>query len=193
VKLFAIFGNIKSKNKMSRIGKLVITIPPKVEVKFENQVVHVSGPYGQLQRKLSNSLSLQNENQQLRLLPIDDSRKVREIYGLSRTLINNMIVGVSTKFERRLEMKGVGYRGQVKGKELLLNLGYSHPVLIPIPNEIEVTIEANTKICIRGIDKEVVGQLAATIRSKRPPEPYKGKGIMYTGEVIKRKVGKSGK
>lgn len=178
---------------MSRIGKLVIIIPPKVEVKFENQVVHVSGPYGQLTRKISNLLTLQNEDQQLRLLPIDDSRKVREIYGLSRTLINNMIVGVSTKFERRLEMKGVGYRGQVKGNELLLNLGYSHPVLIPIPKEIEITIEANTKICIRGIDKEVVGQLAATIRSKRPPEPYKGKGIMYTGEVIKRKVGKSGK
>src|SRR6476646_196730 len=137
---------------MSRIGKLVITIPPKVEVKFENQVVYVSGPYGKLTRKISNRLELKNEDQQLRLLPLDNSRKVREIYGLSRTLINNMIIGVSTKFERRLEMKGVGYRGQVKVNELLLNLGYSHPILIPIPKEIEVTIEANTKICVRGID-----------------------------------------
>ena len=104
-----------------------------------------------------------------------------------------MVVGVSNKFERRLEIKGVGYRSQVQGKDLILNLGYSHPVVIPVPPNIEVSVEANVNILIKGIDKELVGQLAATIRSKRPPEPYKGKGVLYKGEVIKRKVGKSGK
>jgi len=178
---------------MSRIGKLAITIPSKVEVRFENQVVNISGPHGKLSRKISRLMILKNENQQITLIPVDESRQAREIHGLSRTLINNMVVGVSTKFERRLEIKGVGYRSQVRGNDLVLNLGYSHPVIIPIPAEIEVIVDANVNILIKGIDKEAIGQLAATIRSKRPPEPYKGKGIMYKGEIIKRKVGKSGK
>lgn len=178
---------------MSRIGKLSITIPAKVEVSLENQVVNISGPYGKLSRTISNLMILKNEDQKISLVPVDDSRQARELYGLSRTLINNMIVGVSTKFERRLEIKGVGYRSQVRGNDLVLNLGYSHPVIIPIPSGIEVIVEANVNILIKGIDKEAIGQLAATIRSKRPPEPYKGKGIMYKGEIIKRKVGKSGK
>ena len=178
---------------MSRIGKLSIKIPSKVEVKIENQLINVSGPHGRLARKIPDLIGLEVENQEIKLKPKDDSRQARELYGLSRTLINNMILGVSNKFERRLEIKGVGYRSQVQGKDLVLNLGYSHPVILPVPSEIEVIIEANVNILIKGIDKEVVGQFAATIRSKRPPEPYKGKGISYKGEVIKRKVGKSGK
>jgi large subunit ribosomal protein L6 len=178
---------------MSRIGKLSIKIPSKVEVKIENQRISITGPHGQLSRKISDSILVTNEKEEIQVIPKDNSRQARELHGLSRTLINNMIVGVSHKFERRLEIKGVGYRSQVQGKDLILNLGYSHPVVISVPSGIEVKVEANVNILIQGIDKELVGQLAATIRSKRPPEPYKGKGILYKGEMIKRKVGKSGK
>ena len=178
---------------MSRIGKLPIKIPPKVEVKIDNQFINVSGPHGQLSRKISPQIFISTENNEIFVTPKDNSREARALHGLSRTLINNMVVGVSNKFERRLEIKGVGYRSQVQGKDLVLNLGYSHPVVIPIPAGINVAVEANVNILLTGIDKEAVGQLAATIRSKRPPEPYKGKGILYKGEVIKRKVGKSGK
>ncbi len=178
---------------MSRIGKLPIKIPEKVEIQIEDQLIKVSGPYGKLSRKISELILISFEENQVLVKTKNDSRKAKELYGLSRTLINNMVVGVSTKFERRLEIKGVGYRSQVKSNTLVLNLGYSHPVIIPIPSEIEIIVEGNVNILIKGIDKEVVGQLAATIRSKRPPEPYKGKGILYKGELIKRKVGKSGK
>lgn len=178
---------------MSRIGKLSIKIPPKVEVKIDNQNINVSGPHGQLSRKISDLILVTTENNEISVTPKDNSREARALHGLSRTLINNMVVGVSNKFERRLEIKGVGYRSQVQGKDLILNLGYSHPVTIPIPTGITIAVEANVNILITGIDKEAIGQLAATIRSKRPPEPYKGKGILYKDEVIKRKVGKSGK
>jgi large subunit ribosomal protein L6 len=178
---------------MSRIGKLSIKIPPKVEVKIDNQNINVSGPHGQLSRKISDLILVTTENNEISVKPKDNSREARSLHGLSRTLINNMVVGVSNKFERRLEIKGVGYRSQVQGKDLILNLGYSHPVTIPIPEGINIAVEANVNILITGIDKEAIGQLAATIRSKRPPEPYKGKGILYKDEVIKRKVGKSGK
>lgn len=178
---------------MSRIGKLSIKIPPKVEVKIDNQNINVLGPHGQLSRKISDLILVTTENNEISVTPKDNSREARALHGLSRTLINNMVVGVSNKFERRLEIKGVGYRSQVQGKDLILNLGYSHPVTIPIPTGITIAVEANVNILITGIDKEAIGQLAATIRSKRPPEPYKGKGILYKDEVIKRKVGKSGK
>lgn len=178
---------------MSRIGKLSIKIPQKVEVSIQEQKIFVSGPYGKLSKTISPLMLLENRNQEIFVTPKDNSRPARELHGLSRTLIHNMVIGVSTKFQRRLEIKGVGYRSQVKGKELILNLGYSHPVVIEIPTGIEISIDANVNILIQGIDKEEVGQLAATIRSKRPPEPYKGKGILYQGEIIKRKVGKSGK
>lgn len=178
---------------MSRIGKLSITIPSKVEVKIDKQSINVSGPHGQLSREIADLILISTENNEISVQPKDNSREARALHGLSRTLINNMVVGVSSKFERRLEIKGVGYRSQVQGKDLILNLGYSHPVVIPIPEGINVTVEANVNILLTGVDKEAVGQLAATIRSKRPPEPYKGKGILYKGEVIKRKVGKSGK
>jgi large subunit ribosomal protein L6 len=178
---------------MSRIGKLSIKIPSKVEVKIDNQLINVSGPHGHLSRKISELIQIREENNEIYLSPKNNSRQARALHGLSRTLINNMVLGVFNKFERRLEIKGVGYRSQVQGKELILNLGYSHPVIIPIPTGIEVSVESNVNILVTGIDVEAVGQLAATIRSKRPPEPYKGKGILYKGEVIKRKVGKSGK
>jgi large subunit ribosomal protein L6 len=178
---------------MSRIGKLSIKIPTKVEVKIDNQLINVSGPHGKLSRKISELILVTTENDEISVKIKNNSREARALYGLSRTLINNMVVGVSNKFERRLEIKGVGYRSQVQGKDLILNLGYSHPVIIPIPEGMSVAVEANVNILVTGIDKEAVGQLAATIRSKRPPEPYKGKGILYKGEVIKRKVGKSGK
>jgi large subunit ribosomal protein L6 len=178
---------------MSRIGKLSIKIPSKVEVKIEDQIINVSGPHGILSRKISDLILLSTESNEISVKPKNNSREARALHGLSRTLINNMVIGVSNKFERRLEIKGVGYRSQVQGKDLILNLGYSHPVVIPIPSGINIAVEANVNILVTGIDKEAVGQLAATIRSKRPPEPYKGKGILYKGEVIKRKVGKSGK
>lgn len=178
---------------MSRIGKLSIEIPSKVNVTIDNQLINVSGPHGQLSREISDLIIITTDNEQISVMPKDNSRQARALHGLSRTLINNMVLGVSTRFERRLEIKGVGYRSQVQGKDLILNLGYSHPVIIAVPSGIDVVVEANVNILITGIDKEVVGQLAATIRSKRPPEPYKGKGILYKGELIKRKVGKSGK
>jgi large subunit ribosomal protein L6 len=178
---------------MSRIGKLGIKLPPKVQVKFVNHVIHVSGPYGELDRKISPLMSLLIDNNEISVLPINNSRQAQALHGLSRTLINNMVLGVSNKFEQRLEIKGVGYRSQVQDKNLILNLGYSHQVIIPIPTGIEIFVEANINILITGIDKEAVGQLAATIRNKREPEPYKGKGILYKGEIIRRKVGKSGK
>jgi large subunit ribosomal protein L6 len=176
---------------MSRIGKLAIKIPSKVEIKIENQHIIVSGPYGQLSRTISDLILLREEENTILISVRDNSRQARALHGLSRTLINNMVIGVSNKFERRLEIKGVGYRSQVQGRDLILNLGYSHPVIIPIPDGIEVTVDSNVNIIITGIDIEAVGQLAATIRRKRPPEPYKGKGILYKGEIIKRKVGKS--
>ena len=178
---------------MSRIGKLSIKIPSNVEVKIEDQLINILGPYGKLSRKISELMILKIDNNEIYVIPKDNSRQARELHGLFRTLINNMVIGVSKKFERRLEIKGVGYRSQVLGKDLILNLGYSHPIKITIPSDIELVVEANVNILIKGIDKEIVGQLAATIRSKRPPEPYKGKGILYKGEIIKRKVGKSGK
>lgn len=178
---------------MSRIGKLGIKLPQKVEVQIVGQNINISGPYGTLNRKISELVILTMINDEIHVSPKDNSRQAKALHGLSRTLINNMVIGVYKKFEQRLEIKGIGYRSQVQDKNLILNLGYSHPVIIPIPTDIEISIEANVNILITGINKESVGQLAATIRNKREPEPYKGKGILYKGEIIRRKVGKSGK
>nr|YP_002327519.1 ribosomal protein L6 [Vaucheria litorea]ACF70936.1 ribosomal protein L6 [Vaucheria litorea] len=178
---------------MSRIGKLPINIPNTVNVKIENQIINVMGPHGQLKKKISDFLIIKINNNEIIVLTKNNSRQARSLHGLYRTLINNMIIGVSNKFEQRLEIKGVGYRSQVQDTTLILNLGFSHPIQLQIPVDIEIVIEANVNILIRGINKETVGQFAATIRNKRPPEPYKGKGILYKEEIIKRKVGKSGK
>ena len=178
---------------MSRIGKSPIQVPSTVQVEIDKQTIHVSGPYGKAFRKISDLISIEFIDNKILINKVDNTRIANQLYGLTRTLINNMVVGVSEKFENTLQLQGVGYRAQVKDGNLILNLGYSHPVSIPIPEGIDIKVEKNVVLIITGFDKELVGQLAATIRQKRPPEPYKGKGILYKGETIKRKVGKSGK
>jgi len=178
---------------MSRIGKLPIELPNDVEVVIEGNTIKVKGPLGQLERVLRAEVELVREGNVITVVRKSDDRQSRSLHGLSRTLVYNMVVGVSKGFEKNLEIVGVGYRAQVQGQVLNLALGYSHPVNIDIPNEITVTVEANTKLAIKGPDKQQLGDLCALIRSKRPPEPYKGKGIKYAGERIMRKAGKSGK
>lgn len=184
---------IKNEIFMSRIGKLPIKVPANIQVEIENEIINIVGPYGKLKRNFSSLLSVELKNQIIFITKKNNNRITNQLYGLTRTLINNMIIGVSEKFEKVLLLEGVGYRAQTLNNELVLNLGYSHPIIIPIPIEIEIIIEKNIIIIVKGSDKELVGQLSATIKSKRPPEPYKGKGVLYQGEVIKRKVGKSGK
>lgn len=178
---------------MSRIGKLPIKVPSNVQVEINKQVIQISGPHGKLFRKISDLILIEKQENLIIVTKADNTRIANQLYGLTRTLINNMVIGVSQKFERTLQLQGVGYRAQISGKNLILNLGYSHPISIEIPVGIDIKVEKNVGINITGFDKELVGQLAATIRSKRPPEPYKGKGILYKNEIIKRKVGKSGK
>lgn len=182
---------------MSRIGKSPVRIPDKVEVIIETSskgsVVTVKGPLGTLTRTFRPEIIITQEGGELIVTRRDESRMARGLHGLTRTLLNNMVTGVSTGFSRRLEIIGVGYRAQVQGSKLVLSLGYSHPVEIDAPQGIEFKVEANTKLEIKGPDKELVGQISALIRSKRPPEPYKGKGVKYAEERIRRKAGKAGK
>jgi large subunit ribosomal protein L6 len=178
---------------MSRIGKSPINLPDKVELSIDGHTVTVKGPLGTLSRQLRPEISLQHEGNVIYVLRKDESRHSRSLHGLSRTLVNNMVVGVSQGFTRNLEIIGVGYRAAVAGQKLTLTLGYSHPVEIDIPAGLTVTVEANTKLTLKGADKQALGDLAALIRSKRPPEPYKGKGVRYAGEKVRRKQGKSGK
>nr|YP_009505171.1 50S ribosomal protein L6 [Endarachne binghamiae]AXC47126.1 50S ribosomal protein L6 [Endarachne binghamiae] len=178
---------------MGRIGKLPIKVPSNVQVEINDKIVQISGPQAKLVRRISDLISVELSDNTIYVTKNEDTRIANQLYGLTRTLINNMVIGVSQKFERTLQLEGVGYRAQLNNKDLVLNLGYSHPILITIPLGIEIKVEKNVGIIITGFDKELVGQLAATIREKRPPEPYKGKGILYKGEIIKRKVGKSGK
>ena len=179
---------------MSRIGRMPIAIPAGVTVEVaENNVVTVKGPKGTLQRTMHPELSITQEDGHVHVARPNDLKKFRALHGLTRALINNMVVGVSTGFEKRLEINGVGYRAAKSGKMLTLTLGYSHPVEMEDPEGIETTLEGDRLIIVKGIDKEKVGQFAANIRAKRPPEPYKGKGIKYVDEHIRRKVGKTGK
>lgn len=182
---------------MSRIGKSPVRIPDKVEVKIDvtsnGSVVTAKGPLGELKRTFRPEVSFKIEGNEIIVSRKDDSREARSLHGLSRTLLNNMLLGVSTGFSKKLEIIGVGYRAQVQGNKLVLALGYSHPVEIEAPPGISFKVEANTKLEVSGADKEVVGQIAALIRSKRAPEPYKGKGVKYAGERIRRKAGKAGK
>jgi large subunit ribosomal protein L6 len=182
---------------MSRIGKSPVQIPDKVEIKIETSArgttVVVKGPMGTLTRTFRPEVTITQDGNMLIVTRKDESRMARGLHGLSRTLLNNMVLGVSTGFSRRLEIIGVGYRAQVQGNKLVLALGYSHPVEVEAPEGILFVVEANTKVEIKGPDKEVVGQIAALIRSKRPPEPYKGKGVKYAEERIRRKAGKAGK
>ncbi len=178
---------------MSRIGKRPIPIPAKVTFTIEGQQVTVKGPKGELSRVLPPEVIVEPEAETILVKRRDESRNARQRHGLCRTLVANMVEGVSKGFEKRLEIKGVGYRAQVKGKDLILNVGYSNPVEMKPPQGINVAVENNTNVIVSGIDKEVVGNMAAQIRAVRPPEPYKGKGIRYAGEQVRRKAGKTGK
>jgi large subunit ribosomal protein L6 len=178
---------------MSRIGKRPISIPNKVTVSIDGQAVAVKGPKGELSRVLPSEVEVVQEGETILVKRRDDSRVARQRHGLSRTLVANMVEGVSQGFQRQLEIIGVGYRAQMQGKNLILNVGYSNPVQIEPPDGIQMAVENNTNVIVTGIDKEIVGNTAARIRAVRPPEPYKGKGIRYAGEVVKRKAGKAGK
>lgn len=178
---------------MSRIGKLPIVIPSNVDIKYSNLNITVKGQFGTLENTIPEVLQLHKEDNVLIIKIADNTRTNRAIHGLYRTLINNMIIGVSEQFTLTLILQGVGYRANIQGKEIILNLGFSHPVTISIPEQINVEILQNTKINLKACDKESLGLFAAKIRSWRPPEPYKGKGILYEGEIINRKAGKSGK
>lgn len=178
---------------MSRIGKRPIAVPDKVTVNIDGQHIKVKGPKGELERVLPSLVSVEQDGSTLSVKRQDDSRISRQRHGLSRTLVANMIDGVSKGFEKRLSIQGVGYRAQVKGKQLILNVGYSKPVEIDPPEGIQLAVENNTQVIVTGINKEIVGNVAARIRAVRPPEPYKGKGIRYLGEVVRRKAGKAGK
>ena len=179
---------------MSRIGRLPVAVPAGVEVKVaENNVVTVKGPKGTLERALPVEMSIKEEDGQIVVTRPNDLKKMKSLHGLTRTLINNMIHGVTEGYEKVLEINGVGYRAAKQGKKLTLSLGYSHPVEMEDPEGIETVLDGQNKIIVKGISKEKVGQYAAEIRDKRRPEPYKGKGIKYADEVIRRKVGKTGK
>ncbi len=177
---------------MSRIGKLPIKIPEKVSVEFKEEEIEVKGPKGVIVLSQHPLVRYEVEGDVIYVKRVDDSRKAREQHGLRRTLLHNAIVGVSTGFEKGLEVIGVGYKVELKGKKIVLNVGYSNPKEYPLPEGINARVEGN-KIFVSGIDKQLVGEVAAQIRRIRPPEPYKGKGIKYIGEVILRKAGKSAK
>ena len=177
---------------MSRVAKNPITVPDSVKVNIENSNIQVSGTKGTLDFQLPQSVSLKQEENVI-TVQYGDSQESVALAGTTRALINNMVIGVSEKFKRHLQMVGVGYRSQVLGNTLTLNVGYSHPVTFVSPPDIEFKVEANTNIFVSGINKEKVGLLASQIRSIRPPEPYKGKGIRYNDEKVLKKAGKSGK
>ena len=179
---------------MSRIGRMPVEIPAGVEIKVEeNNTVTVKGPKGTLTRQFPQEISMKQENGKVELSRPNDQKEIKALHGLSRALLHNMVVGVTAGFEKKLEINGVGYRAAKQGSTLTLSLGYSHPVIMEDPEGVVTECPNQTTIIVRGIDKELVGQHAANIRSKRGPEPYKGKGIKYDNEIIRRKVGKTGK
>jgi large subunit ribosomal protein L6 len=176
---------------MSRVGLKPISLPEKVAVKLDGRTVVVEGPKGKLDFNLPEGISLRNEDGSVVVSRATEARQVRALHGTARSLVQNMIIGVSKGFEKNLEIHGVGLRAAVKGKELDLSLGRSHPLLHPIPSGLTVTVNENTKIKVEGIDKQLVGQFAAEVRGYYPPEPYKGKGVRYSDEHVRRKEGKS--
>ena len=178
---------------MSRIGNKPITVPENVEVKIDGHHIEVKGTKGTLSRDIHKNINIVQDGNIIKVERINDEKENRSLHGLTRTLINNMIEGVVNEYKRELEINGVGYRAQKKGNQLVMNLGYSHSVEMDPPAGITFDVPAPNQIIVRGIDKEVVGQTAAVIRSKRPPEVYRGKGIKYVEEHIRRKEGKAGK
>jgi len=178
---------------MSRIGKMPILLPKGVEVRIDGNTVTVKGPKGELVRDILPEITIQQDDGQLLVGRPSDQQRHRAMHGLTRTLVDNMVRGVSEGFSKTLEMQGVGYRAQMQGNDLQLAVGFSHPVNVPPPTGIEFEVEGTTRIVVKGINKEQVGQVAADVRKIRPPEPYKGKGIRYLGEYVRRKAGKAGK
>ena len=176
---------------MSRIGRLPITIPAGVEVKCDEGMVTVKGPKGELSQSISDLISIEIEDGVINVKRANDEKEARSLHGLTRTLINNMVVGVTEGYQKKLELVGVGYRAQVKGNDLEMSLGYSHPVVVKAIEGITFECPSQTEILVKGIDKQKVGQVTADIRKWRAPEPYKGKGIRYEGEHIRRKLGKA--
>jgi large subunit ribosomal protein L6 len=180
---------------MSRIGKKYINVPDNVSIKLNGQKISINGPKGNLSRILPSFIccTIDQEEKKIFLEKAQETKLAQALYGLSRTLVDNMVTGVSVGFTKRLQIAGVGYRAQLDGKDLILNMGYSHPVRMITPQTLSVNIESPTSLVISGIEKELVGEFAAKVRAVRPPEPYKGKGISYEGEIIRRKAGKTGK
>nr|YP_010865224.1 ribosomal protein L6 [Campylaephora boydenii]WGT74122.1 ribosomal protein L6 [Campylaephora boydenii] len=180
---------------MSRIGKKIIVLPPETNAKIENAFIIISGPKGELKQQISPQIevNLNNDKKTIHIKKLNHTKKAQALHGLYRSIINNMVTGVSKGFEKKLIINGVGYRSQNEGNNLILNVGYSHPISIKPPDGINIKVEKNINITVSGINKETVGQIAAKIRATRPPEPYKGKGIKYFNETIRRKVGKAGK
>lgn len=178
---------------MSRIGKLPVQFSDRVTMKIEHEHIIVKGPKGELKLSLSKNIEFVIENNTLFVKPITKDCQVSKLFGTYRAIINNMVIGVTEGFEKRLELQGVGYRAQLQGKDLSLSVGYSHSVVIKSPIGINIAVENNTIVIISGIDKQLVGQIASNIRSIKPPEPYKGKGIRYLGEFVRKKAGKAGK
>ena len=178
---------------MSRIGKIPVTVPAGVEVKIsDDNVVTVKGPKGELSQKISDRITLEQEDGTINVTRSNDLKESRSLHGLSRTLINNMVVGVNDGFEKKLQINGVGYKADKQGKKLVLSLGYSHPIEMEDPEGITTETPSATEILVKGVDKALVGNYAAIIRAWRPPEPYKGKGVKYATERIRRKEGKAG-
>lgn len=175
---------------MSRIGKQPIPVPSGVDIRIDGLNVSVKGPLGQLQRTFK-SVSFERADDNVNVLAGGETRTHRAMWGLSRTLLDNMVVGVSRGFEKKLEIHGVGYRAESKGKQVIFQLGYSHPIDFAVPDGITIGVEKQTQLLVTGVDKELVGETAARIRALRPPEPYKGKGIRYSGEYVRRKAGKT--
>ena len=178
---------------MSRIGRQPIAVPAGVDVKIDGSTVTVKGPKGTLTRTVHSNMSVAMDNGEIKVTRPDESNLNKSLHGLTRTLIHNMIIGVTEGYSKELEVNGVGYRAAMEGTKLNMALGYSHPVIIEPPAGITIAVEANTKISVKGSNKQAVGDVAAFIRSKRPPEVYKGKGVKYEGEYIRRKAGKAGK
>ena len=179
---------------MSRIGKKAVTVPAGVEVKIDaTNLVTVKGPKGELSQQISPLIQIKEEGTELTFTPVNDSRRASEQHGLARTLVHNMVVGVTTGYEKKLEMIGVGYKAEKKGNMLVMQLGYSHPIEMVDPEGITTTVTSPTEITVSGADKALVGNYAAIIRAWRSPEPYKGKGVRYVGEYVRRKEGKTGK
>ena len=179
---------------MSRIGKLPIQVPNGVEVKIDGQKVTVKGPKGSLSHTLVEPITIDRDDEGvIRIIRPDDERRNRAMHGLSRSLVNNLVVGVTSGYEKKMEIHGVGYRVALKGSTLEFALGYSHPVSVAAPEGITFVLENPTRFSVQGIDKQLVGEIAANIRKLRKPDPYKGKGVRYAGENIRRKVGKTGK